>query len=464
MRARRGMTVVLAALAGCAAEPAPRPVRPLAAPRVAAEVRYFGGAPLAGPGAAAPAAAGDPAQALEIVASFLALEDLPEEALGPLGGLARAFASAEDAHPLSPAGRLAAGARAGPVVEARSFVGGLLLGDFGRATRIADVRAALPRGVTAVFEATRAGAPQRDAAPAREALGVAVYRPPSAEEDALEIALDLEVARPTSAPPASGRRREIALLERLPVADFALIAPSPFSGDEARAIAVVIAARPAPAGDAPDAAAHRDALAACAADLARADELARRRAEPPAAAALPTAAPPDPAAVLASGALADPKRRRAALLALAQAGAAPLAEDLALAGTDALVATATATLASEAAPGEELGWQVERAALDAVAAATAGAEEGVLRPIDVLLLRRAGALGLLRESLFEAVGAASGLADLERRIETANRELLEDADPGLRVRAFEWLSARGRAPAGFDPLGPANARRKALEQ
>jgi hypothetical protein len=31
------------------------------------------------------------------------------------------------------------------------------------------------------------------------------------------------------------------------------------------------------------------------------------------------------------------------------------------------------------------------------------------------------------------------------------------------VRAFDWLNARGRAPSGYDPLGPVKERRKAID-
>jgi hypothetical protein len=40
---------------------------------------------------------------------------------------------------------------------------------------------------------------------------------------------------------------------------------------------------------------------------------------------------------------------------------------------------------------------------------------------------------------------------------------LEDSSPASRVRAFDWLTARGRAPAGYDPLGTPRQRRAALE-
>ena len=40
---------------------------------------------------------------------------------------------------------------------------------------------------------------------------------------------------------------------------------------------------------------------------------------------------------------------------------------------------------------------------------------------------------------------------------------LEDSSPSARVRAYDWLAARGRAPQGYEPLGPARERRRALD-
>jgi hypothetical protein len=44
-----------------------------------------------------------------------------------------------------------------------------------------------------------------------------------------------------------------------------------------------------------------------------------------------------------------------------------------------------------------------------------------------------------------------------------NLSYLEDASPSARVRAYDWLRTRGRAPAGYDPLGTIKERRNALD-
>jgi hypothetical protein len=55
-------------------------------------------------------------------------------------------------------------------------------------------------------------------------------------------------------------------------------------------------------------------------------------------------------------------------------------------------------------------------------------------------------------------------AEFENRIMAENIIFLEDNSPASRVRAYDWLKARGKAPAGFDPLGPARERRIALDK
>jgi hypothetical protein len=41
---------------------------------------------------------------------------------------------------------------------------------------------------------------------------------------------------------------------------------------------------------------------------------------------------------------------------------------------------------------------------------------------------------------------------------------LADMSPSARVRAYEWLVAQGQAPAGYDPLAPAQERRRVLNR
>jgi hypothetical protein len=55
-------------------------------------------------------------------------------------------------------------------------------------------------------------------------------------------------------------------------------------------------------------------------------------------------------------------------------------------------------------------------------------------------------------------------ADMATRLEAEHLILLDDASPALRVRAYDWLSQRNAAPAGYDPLGQTQARRAAMDR
>ena len=60
--------------------------------------------------------------------------------------------------------------------------------------------------------------------------------------------------------------------------------------------------------------------------------------------------------------------------------------------------------------------------------------------------------------------AARNLEDFRARVIAENRILLEDNHPAARVRAYDWLAARGEAPDGYDPLGDEPSREAALER
>ena len=195
------------------------------------------------------------------------------------------------------------------------------------------------------------------------------------------------------------------------------------------------------------AAAHAEAFAVCAADLAREEALAPMRETAPSA----TVAAPAPQLRRAESGTA-----RSALLALAQEVHAPLAEDVALSGSDGFVAVATARVV------DRDPWHVEQAALEALRAGATAAEPdaAALR----ILARRGGEAARSVATFYSLAASARSLEGFERLLVSENENLLEDASPAVRVRAFEWLAAHGRSPAGYDPLGPASERRAALEQ
>ncbi|MGQ0553139.1 MAG: hypothetical protein ACT4PU_07950 [Planctomycetota bacterium] len=158
------------------------------------------------------------------------------------------------------------------------------------------------------------------------------------------------------------------------------------------------------------------------------------------------------------------QRHRPALIFLAGATAAPLAEEIALSApqelVQAFVARVLAAAGGEVRDALALGWLLESCAYAELAARAAAAP---LAPeLDALLLRQAGQLGRFPGTLAELVAGSGSQAALRAQLLRENLVFLEDTQPAARVRAFDWLSRQGRAPAGYDPLGSREERRAAL--
>jgi len=472
LRAAVVAALALGAGVGAGCNGAPVVSERLPAPGVAASVRHYSGPALAG-GVPCEVEPAEPESALEVLVAFVALERVPPGALDALGSRARLIATdgGEDGGPLLAVPRLLLGARAGPVESVRAFLETLERGDLGRAARFADLRGALPLDTTATFELVRerGRAPEAARGPglpglgsSRDRLAVALHRTRVGAVDRLDLALEAGKA-------ASGGGAEVAVLERLSIAGslaFAAIVPSIFDGEAAGAIAIAVLVRPPPGPLDIGFGAHRTAYVGCLADLARSDFEARlRRGLRPAPAPAAPGVAPD--LLVAREALVEPARFRTALLALGRTTGARGAEDLALGADDACVERTAAAVAAalRSFPGNasspDLGWIVERAALTAVGPYLAVKESDPA--LFAIALRRAGAVGRLPATLAAVLDAATDLDDLERRLEAANVDVLDDPYPLLRVQAHEWLSARGLGPAGYDPLAPGAERRAALE-
>jgi hypothetical protein len=125
-----------------------------------------------------------------------------------------------------------------------------------------------------------------------------------------------------------------------------------------------------------------------------------------------------------------------------------------------------AGLREQALDPQALGWLLESTAwlwLAGHAGEGTGAEETDLPPeLEALLLRKAGEAGRWPDLLADAVAESDGVDALRERLVRENRIFLEDAVPAARVRAYDWLDARGLAPEGYDPLADAEERRAAL--
>jgi hypothetical protein len=114
-----------------------------------------------------------------------------------------------------------------------------------------------------------------------------------------------------------------------------------------------------------------------------------------------------------------------------------------------------------AADGGTLGWALERGCTRFLA--ERATQEPLPLELYAAVLRRTGELGRSPASLLDVVVKAKSLEEFHAAVATENRILLEDSHPATRVRAFDWLAARGLAPANFDPLASDDERDAALE-
>lgn len=161
-------------------------------------------------------------------------------------------------------------------------------------------------------------------------------------------------------------------------------------------------------------------------------------------------------------ALAARDTRRGALLSLAEQHDAPLAADLALAGSEPRL---DAVLALPEGPSP-----ADTAALTFVIEARAfalladDAQQRRLPPAEqALLLRHAGQLAQLPSRLADVVSGSATPAELRRRLVADNLALLDDRSAAARLRACEFLRSCDAVPEGYDPMLPEAQRRALLE-
>jgi hypothetical protein len=278
-------------------------------------------------------------------------------------------------------------------------------------------------------------------------LNISLTAPESG--DNLLVAVRQRLATPSPATQPSGPHNEIAMLDPLTpdVQSLAFVLPETALG----AIVCHIALTPA-------------------ADVEDADELLQAASAAAAEAPERDAKPGDGLASVHTSALRAmifPERRRAALVYLASETGAAITADIALVASDEMLQTLIEriipqTLLADPPPSSKtLGWLLEKTTLELLGAQMA---QGLDPELAAILARHAGEAGRGSASLSAIVRAAANLQDLQARIFAENFIYLEDSSPAARVRAFDWLAARGKAPEGYDPLGPPKARRDALEQ
>ncbi len=161
------------------------------------------------------------------------------------------------------------------------------------------------------------------------------------------------------------------------------------------------------------------------------------------------------------------ENRRAALVYLATQDQAPIFLDAALAADDAMLQQLAAEVekaslsAARTAIHGPLGWMLDRIAFEMMGRSLIANK---LAPeLRAVLSKHAGEAGRDPASLDQLIGRTVSRKDLQNRLIAENYIFLEDISPAARVGAYDWLNAQGKAPPGYDPLGPVDQRRKTLE-
>ncbi len=374
----------------------------------------------------------------------------------PLAARARLVTAQRGGEAIEPRSQLARGVRILRGVEAEAA-----LARSGRKRELVAEELALPRGVTATLVLLAEEiVPAEDGTGVRKELRLELGR---GRDGVLALAIVLEDLLATEEDADDERddplalvRREGLVLEDAPVADggpLLLVVPPERAGEPSLALVVKCSSSASP-----------KALERCVAQARDAEQVARART-----AWLGSRESRQRQIETALQALKDGGRRRAALLFLAAESGAELCADLALDADEALLEAATVSLARQlpdaarlAADGATLGWALERGCAQVLA------ERASTQPLEVELhaavLRRTGELGRSPAALLDVVLTARTLDDFLARISAENRILLEDNHPAARVRAYDWLAARGEAPEGYDPLGDEPSREAALER
>jgi hypothetical protein len=485
-------------LVGCHNAPQ-TPQQFLAPPATAARVTHYIGTPLSGPTLARPVAF-QPGDAFAVDVEFVGLEHMTPEAGQPVAGKARMLIQSRRDYPTMPAERLLRGSRWIDLKD-QATLAGEISPVAGRIVEIAKPTGALPSGVTASFTLTDSIGledPASDSAIHRQ-IEIDIYR---AANNHLEMGIALadladlapektdlgestgkeekQTPKPsrfagkagslpkpaaskpiiTNAPPVF--QRELAIVDLPPLSSggerAAVIIPMLFAGADTTAVAAVLTLTPTSAT--PE---HVAASARCADDLQRSSDAVANSPR-----ALTVISPQWSRYRVALDALTQSDRRRAALVYLAAQTGAPLCRDVALAADEPTldrlsgeVRRAVASPVSAAPTGEQLGWTLDRTTFKMIATMMNDAKLPL--ELSAIIADVAGQPGRDAGSMEEVSHSLSTRAQFNTRLQAENLISLEDSSLTARVRAYDWLLARGEAPPGYDPQGTRKDRRAALE-
>ena len=482
-------TMALLLIGGCASRKPP--AAPFAAPQVELSVDHFMGSPLSGPVVVKALPASDLPGALDVRVTLVALERAGREALSSLTSSSRLIVVTRSGVPVRASSRLvqAAGIADGDVgAGLRGRIEETGTSAFGRTAVIGALRAATPPGATArMIVAEPTEVVNGLGRPARRHIELMFHRVD--EKSPLQVAVVMEdlLAPPApiidttpnekktegdrtdkaapepatpSEPPAP--LREMVVLDRPAFADhdsFVLMLPFQFDKTGGQVVAALVDLDLGGAADA----AKAELYAKCMADLRSASALAATRPY-----LEPLDSPEWPGLSAALDSMGAPGTPRQAMVFLGVSTGVEVFEDFALVADDDLRrALAAKIYAKLGAPSQvrtkaALAWVLENATFELFSERSASAT--LPEELSAVLARHAGEAGRHPGALDDALKTAKNENEFNLRLIAENYIYLEDSSPASRVRAFDWLQARGQAPATYDPLAPPKLRRAALEK
>lgn len=394
--------------------------------------------------------------ASQIQVRWIALQRMPADALAPIDSQARLTLAPDSDTALPASGQLTRPVRFATADEATAFAQHLAAGQLGAFAEIAtDSRLVVP-GATVQFAIFPAGASAASEPPV--SLLVSPGADGTASTRPIEAVVGVAITRPANDGErrASGRTlRETAVVDAVPFADgsqFVAAAPLNSPGTPWTAIAAVAtvnSASPDPAG-----------IADLQTNLEQASEQVRAGLELPPLGHGPTLHS-------AMAAMRHPESARPALLLLTSLTDARIAGDVVLVADNEQLARIADEVQDYIDPDAlpplaDLRWFLDRSAVQTLCEA---AEKETLSPeLQSVLALHAGDVARRPDAILELlkqVGNSDALAD---RLIAENIIALEDSSPAARARAYDWLAARDRAPADFDPFADARSRRAAIDK
>jgi len=451
--------LVLSWIGGCRSSTSPP-----AGPQILISDRVFAGTIVSGPTDTAIELS--PSAIARVHVRWIALENVPAEVLPPINTQSRLIIAPDSSTVLPPSGRLTRQVRFASGDQAAAFINALQTGALGQSVEIASETTLLVPGTTAQIGMLPANAPA-DAPPiisvfVSPASAAPATTPPNEATIGVQVAAhpasdDEDAPQPSADGPASRLllARETALVDAVRFADGAqFVAAVPVRATDSpwRAVAAIATVTHAPADD--------TELEALRAELAESAALARAGLD-----ASPLGVGPTLRSALA--ALGAPESVRPALLLLTSLSSARIAGDMCLVADDeALAALAGQTLEyvnPDTPPTlPELQWFLDSRAL--LFMCQAAQQEALPLELQAVLALHTGELARRPDFIAELLQQVGSTDALVERSIAENLIALEDSAPAARVRAYDWLAARNRAPAGYDPLADARSRRDAIDQ